>query len=137
MYYSSFGILAVILHIIINRDILKRGKNGDASSPDFRFREFLNTLLAFYITDLLWGFLVDLKWKYAAYADTMIFFALMALSVMLWTRYVVAFLDKKGFRAKAFLGGGWLIFGVAVLMLIVNFFDPIIFMFTRLLLSIR
>ena len=100
MYYSSFGILAVIHHIIINHDVLKRGKNELPESPLYRYRQFLNALLIFYIADLMWGFLVDAKIRLFAYTDTMLFFITMALSVLLWTRYVVAFLDKNGLRPR-------------------------------------
>ena len=130
MYYSSFGILAVIHHIIINHDVLKRGKNELPESPRYRYRQFLNALLIFYIADLMWGFLVDAKIRLFAYTDTMLFFITMALSVLLWTRYVVAFLDKNGLKAKAFIGAGWAIFGFVIVSLIVNFFKPFIFDFS-------
>ena len=72
MYYSSFGILAFILHQIINRDVLKNGKNEPADSPHYRYRQFLISLMVFYLADLLWGFLVDSKIRTLAYADTVV-----------------------------------------------------------------
>lgn len=130
MYYSSFGILAVIHHLIINYDAFKNWKKEPKQGPRFRYRQFLNALLLFYVTDLFWGVLEESGIRILAYADTLLFFASMALSVLLWTRYVVAFLDKNGIRAKSFLAAGWLIFGFVILHLIVNFFNPIIFTFT-------
>ena len=122
MYYASFGILAVILHLIINYEVLKNGRKEPAQGPHFRYRQFLNALLVFYIADLLWGFLEESGIRILAYADTVMFFFTMALSVLLWTRYVVAFLDKTGLRAKSFLAAGWAIFTFVVLHLIINFF---------------
>ena len=87
--------------------------------------------MVFYIADFLWGFLEESKIRPLVYADTVIFFATMALSVLLWTRYVVAFLDKHGVKAKSFLAAGWLIFGFVILHLIINFFNPVIFTFTN------
>ncbi len=131
MYYSSFGILAVILHIIINSNIMRSWKKGPKEGPRFRYGQFLNSILVFYIADLLWGFLVEAKLRALAYADTVLFFAMMALSVVLWTRFVAAFLDKRGVKTKSFLAAGWLIFGFVILHLILNFFKPIIFTFTE------
>ncbi len=131
MYYSSFAILAVILHFIINYDVLKNGRKMPAHGPHFRYRQFLNALLVFYIADLMWGFSMDSGIRVLAYTDTVLFFATMALSVLLWTRYVVAFLDRNGRRAKAFLGGGWFIFGFVILHLFINFFNPVIFTITE------
>ena len=131
MVYSSFGILAIIHHLIINSDILKNGKDQSAGTARFRYWQFLNSILVFYIADILWGFLEENKLRYLVYADTVIFFAVMALSVLLWVRYVVAFLDKKRIRSKAFLIAGWAIFGLIILLLIINFFYPVIFYFTK------
>ncbi|MBQ7565474.1 MAG: diguanylate cyclase [Lachnospiraceae bacterium] len=127
MYYSSFGILAVLHHIILNYDVLKNGRKGVPSSARYRYRQFLQALLVFYITDLLWGFLIDLRIRPLAYANTLMFFAFMGLSVLLWTRYIAAFLDKKGIRATSFLAAGWGIYTFVILGLIVNFFYPVIF----------
>lgn len=130
MYYSSFGILAVIHHIIINHDILKNAKNEPKYGPRYRYRQFLNSILVFYIADLLWGFLEEAKMRVLVYADTVLFFAIMAVSILLWTRYVVAFINKEGIKSKSLLGAGWAIFIFVISNLIINFFKPTIFRFT-------
>ena len=131
MYYSSFGILAIVLHFIINHNIIRNGRKGSLSKPAACYRHYLASLLVFYCADVLWGFLVDLGIRAIAYADTMIFFLSMAFSILLWTRYVVAFIDKKGMRSNALLFSGWGIFCFVVVALIINFFNPFIFMFTK------
>ena len=131
MYYASFGILAVIHHLIINHDILKNGRNYPSDSPQFRYRQFLCSILVFYITDLIWGFLEEARIRALVYADTVLFFTMMALSVLLWTRYVVAFLRKDGAKSRSFLAAGWGIFCFVILHLIINFFNPVIFYFTE------
>jgi len=130
MYYSSFGILAVILHLIINYEILRNGSREQPGTPRYRYRQFLNVLVVFYLADLLWGFLSESGIRFLAYLDTILFFAMMALSVLLWTRFVVAFLDKKGIRSRLFLGAGWGIFTFVIVSLIVNLFYPFVFEFT-------
>ncbi|MBQ8970137.1 MAG: hypothetical protein IJ073_02335, partial [Lachnospiraceae bacterium] len=131
MYYSSFGILAVIHHIILNYNVLRRGRKDVSSGARSRYRQFLHALLIFYAADLSWGFLVEAGIRTLAYADTLLFFAAMAVSVLLWTRYVAAYLDKTGIRATSFLAAGWGIFAFVILGLIVNFFYPLIFTFTE------
>ena len=131
MYYASFGIMALIHHLIINYDAIKTGRKAPKYGPHFRYRQFLNSILIFYMADFLWGFLEKSKIRSLLYADTVLFFATMALSVLLWTRYVVAFLDKNGIKAKSFLGAGWFIFGFVILHLIINFFNPVIFTITE------
>ena len=120
MYYSGFCIIALIHHIIINYDILKNGGKDSSKGPHYRYRQFLFALLAFYVTDLLWGFAEQSGILILAYADTMLFFATMAFSVLFWTRYVVAFLDKSGRKAKVFLGAGWAILTFVLFHLVVN-----------------
>ncbi|MCR5649566.1 MAG: diguanylate cyclase [Lachnospiraceae bacterium] len=131
MFYASFGILAVIHHLILNYDILKNGRKQPKQGPHFRYSQFLNSILVFYIADIIWGFLEELKIRVLLYADTVLFFGTMALSVLLWTRYVVAFLDKQGVKAKSFMAAGWGIFGFVILHLIINFFYPVIFTITE------
>ncbi len=130
MYYSSFGILAVILHLIINHNLIHIRRKDDRNEPRDRYRHFLYATLLFYITDLMWGFLVDIKIRPLAYADTLLFFVSMALSVLLWTRYVVAYLGKKGILSTLFRAVGWGIFVFVMLALVVNFFYPLIYTFT-------
>ena len=131
MYYSSFGILAVILHLIINHNLVHMRRRDDRNEPRDRYRHFLYATLVFYITDLMWGFLVESRIRPLAYADTLLFFASMALSVLLWTRYVVAYLGKKGTLATVFRTVGWCIFAFVLLALAANFFFPVIYTFTE------
>ena len=131
MYYSSFGILIVILHLILNFEIIKNGGKDPQRGPRFRYRQFLNALLAFYFTDLLWGFLAESKIRVLAYCDTMLFFVLMALSVLLWTKFVAAYLGKGGIKARLFIAAGWGIFAFVIAALAVNIFYPFVFAFNE------
>ena len=129
MYYSSFGLLALILHVIINWEILKKGRKNAQSLPELRYYQFLVSLILFFAADILWGFFYESRIVFLAYADTVLFFISMVLSVLLWTRFVVAYLDTKG-RFSTFLRyAGWAIFTYEILNLIINFFYPIVFKF--------
>ncbi|MCR5099615.1 MAG: GGDEF domain-containing protein [Lachnospiraceae bacterium] len=125
MLYASFGILALVLHVIINYDVLvKNDYRNEAIRP---YRHYLVGLLFFYILDISWGLIYETKMVPLVYANTLMFFLSMVVSVALWTRYVVAYLNRKG-RFSLFLSySGWIILGYEVLHLIINFFRPVIF----------
>ena len=100
MYYSSFGILALLILLITNHDILKKSNKNTLSSPAILYRQFLFSVMAYYITDILWGFLASFKIKTFAYIDTQIYFAVMVLSVFLWGRYVIAYLEEENYHTS-------------------------------------
>lgn len=131
MYYASFGILALILHLIINQEILIKGGKTPKDSPYYRYRLFIIAILVFYVADIMWGFLVESKIFIAAYIDTMLFFSMMALSVLLWTVFVAAFLGRNDIGSSILIIAGWTIFGFVILQLIINIFNPIVFTLTQ------
>ncbi len=130
MYYASFGILALILHLIINQEILRKGGKAPKESSYYKYRKFLIAILLFYIADFMWGFVEESRSSIALYINTVLFFGLMAVSVLLWTFFVAAFLGRSNVGSIIFVGAGWVIFGFVILHLIINFFNPIIFMLT-------
>ncbi|MCR4807329.1 MAG: GGDEF domain-containing protein [Lachnospiraceae bacterium] len=130
MYYASFGMLALILHLIINHDALVRRKEGE-SKPAVRYRHFLIAVLVYYLSDILWGFFAQSRVVILEYADTMVYFISMSLSVFLWTRYVVAYIDRKGRKSASLLYAGCGIFAFVLLHLLINFFNSCIFSFDK------
>lgn len=129
MFYASFGLLALIVHLIINIDILKKETDTNPSKTRSRYRLFLHALEIYYITDIAWGLLYERGWIEATYVDTMVYFIAMALSVLLWTRFVVAFIDNKGRFKRFLLISGWVIFAFQVGTLLINPIFPIVFRF--------
>lgn len=130
MYYASVGIIALIVHIIINFELMKKGSNIYKNAvSQIRYRRFLIALLLYYCSDILWGLLYERRWIIATYIDTVAVFSTMVLSVLLWTRSVVSFTNNKGKFGKIVLTGGWAIFITEIVVLIVNFFVPIVFTF--------
>ncbi len=128
MTYSIIGILATVILLIINKDVLW---NKDEKMTDVRkdYRLFLFGVLLYYITDMLWGILDEHHLMLILYIDTAIHFIAMASAVALWTRYVVSYLgEKKGFATFIGLAGKlFLCFEIAVVA--INFFRPILFSF--------
>lgn len=130
MFYSSIGVIALIVHLIINYDLMKKVSNvGTHSVAQKRYRRFLFALIAYYLTDIIWGTLYENGHVALAYLDTVAVFVTMTLSVLLWTRALIVFIDDKSKFGKIVLGGGWTIFLTEIIVLVVNFFYPIVFKF--------
>lgn len=129
MYYASIGVLSLIIQFIINFEALKNRNSHRVRLSQVRYRHFLYAVMLFYIADILWGYLYEQRWLVPTYIDTMIFFISMGASVLLWTRFVVAFIDNKGCFGTLLMAGGWMIFSFQLVTLIINFFTPIFFEF--------
>ena len=69
MYYSSISMLAIILHLIINADHLFGSPNVRRVKVAAAYRYFLFTVLIYYISDALWGVLLDSGIIPMVYAD--------------------------------------------------------------------
>lgn len=131
MYYSSFAVLAIILHLILNQRILRTPRNEVTSESRLKYRHFVVALFAFYVADGCWGVFEEAKIVPLTYADTVVFFGSMALSLLLWTRYVSAYVNKKRLRSKSFVAAGWVIFTGVLVGLAVNIYYPVFFSFAE------
>ena len=86
MYYASIGIIALIVLIIINIEAFRKVEKTRENSLRLKYRQYLLALVAFFLSDILWGFFYEQRWLILTYSDTCLFFAFMALSVLFWTR---------------------------------------------------
>ena len=127
MYYSAIGLLAFLILIIENQDILLN-RNRAFSLPAWRvYRQFLFSVLFFYVTDALWGMLESMKLPVLLFADTSVYFITMACGVLLWTQYVVTYLEEDSGFGKFFLYSGRFIAGSVTILTLVNVFYPVLF----------
>ncbi len=129
MTYSIVGILATILLLIGNRDVLRKQRESEYSRTRLCYRRFLLGVLVYYITDMLWGLLDVQRLTTLQFIDTTVYFVAMIATVVLWARYVVSYLDRKNFFERWLLRTGQVIFGVFLVFIIVNFFYPVFFWF--------
>ncbi|MBR3517709.1 MAG: GGDEF domain-containing protein [Lachnospiraceae bacterium] len=129
MYYASIGMLSIIVHLIINFEAMKVSLQKKADPSRNRYRQFLYAVTIYYITDILWGILYEHRLILLTYIDTTVYFLSMMLSVLLWTRFVVSYLDNKKLFGKVLLGSGWLLMLYQIIVLIINLFDPLVFGF--------
>ena len=129
MYYASIGIIALIVLIIINIEAFRKVEKTRENSLRLKYRQYLLALVAFFLSDILWGFFYEQRWLILTYSDTCLFFAFMALSVLFWTRGVVAFSGKNDKAGKMLVLSGCIIFFFEIIVLLMNLFIPIVFKF--------
>ena len=129
MTYSSIGVIALLIHLIINYDVFFDRAPKDSKKTKKSCHRFLTAVLVFYITDILWGLLYELKMVYPVYIDTVLFFLSMALSVFYWTRYVADYLHTEGKFKEILTTVGWMFLIFEISFLTVNFFFPVCFYF--------
>ncbi len=129
MLYSGVGILALIIHLIINHDMLNTDP-GKKIVPAYRSYVAVEIAVAiFYISDIFWGILYEQHLIPLVFADTAVYFIAMTASVLLWTWYVVDYLKEENFFGKALESTGVLLFGFEVVMVVLNFFYPVLYYF--------
>ena len=63
------------------------------------------------------------------YADTALYFIAMAFTILLWTQFAIAYLDRDNRFARLFDIAGKLIFAFQIVVVLLNFFTPILFSF--------
>ena len=129
MYYSSIGMLSLAVHLIVNYSALNKQKRSKNLAARERYRSFLYAVTIYYITDILWGYFYGNRWVIPTFIDTTIYFMSMVVSVLLWTRFVVSYLENEGWFGKILLYSGWSIFSYELIALIINLFIPVVFGF--------
>ncbi|MBR1638006.1 MAG: GGDEF domain-containing protein [Treponema sp.] len=129
MYYSSIGIIASLILLINNYDIIINPSKTNLSASYKAYRNFLITVLLYYITDIIWEPLYSLKLTKAVFIETTIYFIVMAFSVYLWTKYVSIYLNRQNKFSTFLKYTGIFFLFLQITVLIVNFFIPIAFWF--------
>lgn len=127
MLYTVIGVLAVIIHLIINHDFIFRSKTRFRVNADRDYHFYLDCVLIYFITDALWGALEHMRLPHLLYLDTFIYYIAAVFTVILWCRYVISYLGFRN-RIGAILNVSCsIIFIVDIIVLIVNFFVPVFF----------
>ena len=127
MYYSAIGLLAVLILLIENYDIIFNRSIGLQIPVWKSYRRFLLAVLMYYVTDILWGILESCKLRNLLFADTLIYYIAMALGLLFWTKTAVIYLDDQnafGVLLRNSGRGFAIAFGVAV---VGNIFTPVLF----------
>ena len=132
--YSVIAFVAMTIHLIINYDLITARKVSTAEG--MRYRCFLFWTLAFYLTDGGWGIFAGLlkhtglqRWLIVLYVDTGICFIALALSVLMWCRFVITYLDFSKWPARVLAWSGYALFAFNLAALAVNIFNNSFFYF--------
>ena len=127
MTYSIIGILAITIHLIINRDMLWHNNDNTNVPAHKEYRDYVLGIIVFCITDVLWGFFDQYHLIIPLYIDTVIYFITMMASFLMWMRYVVAYINGSPAMKKSFRIFGIVLFSIEIIILTINFFVPIKF----------
>ena len=123
--YSIFSGAALVIHLIINFDLLA-GRGMDTAYA-VRYRGFVMGVLAYYVTDAVWGIFAGLGWRRLLYADTVLFFLALVVFVLMWGRFVISYLGL-GKRAERILSwSGYALLAANIAALAANFFTECFF----------
>ncbi len=127
MYYSAIGLLAALILVIENQDIFLNNRENFGKPAWEVYRRFLFAVLAYYITDILWGILEARKLSVLLFADTTVYFIATAVGVLFWAQFTVAYLDEKNGFGQILIYVGRLIAGAITVLSFVNIFRPVLF----------
>ena len=127
MSYSAYTTICLILHFIVCFDVFFSRKKSEGLPAFKSYRFFLIAIGVFYLSDILWGVFYENKWSLAVYIDTFFYFILMGLTILLWTRYVVNFLEGNKAFGQIMKVFGLLYLFAQVVLLILNIPFDILF----------
>ena len=127
MYYSAIGVLAVLVLLFENKDLLLN-RIGGFDLPAWRmYRRFLIAVLIYYLTDIVWGWFEAEKWARLLFADTTVYFIAMAAGIFLWTHTAVVYLGVKDRFSQLLMHAGRIFAVVVTTLSILNCFMPVLF----------
>ena len=107
------------IHLIINYN-QRSGRQTETARAVREYRGFLKCVFAYYITDASWGVLAGLGWTKALYADTVLYFIAISVSVLAWCRFVIVYLDLGRLSARTLSWFGYVLLAMYVALLLAN-----------------
>ena len=129
--YSVIAFLAMVIHLIINSDLIL-GRGVMKARGVHEYRVFLAGIFAYYIVDAGWGVFAGLEWTKVLYVDTALYYIAIAVSVLTWCRFVIAYLALSRRAARMLSWFGHALLTLYVVLLVVNIFNSCLFRFDEL-----
>ncbi|MBR6880261.1 MAG: diguanylate cyclase [Clostridiales bacterium] len=127
MYYAAIDLLAILVLVLENLNILiDRNKSFEETTWKV-YRRFLFAVLAYYIIDGSWGIIEYYKLPLALFAVTTVYFAVMAMGIVLWTAGVFFFLHAKGRFVRGLKQTGLVVATALTASAVLNIFVPVLF----------
>ena len=125
MYYSVIGMIAIVLHLIMNHEYIKVDRNRDEINS--AFKKYVLATLMYFVTDVMWGILDSLKVPTLLYIDTFIYYISMALTIAYLCNYVTNYLHLNSGFGKFIRIFGQVFAILEIVLLVVNHFVHIFF----------
>ena len=126
-YYSLIGILALIVLFITNHEELFKRNRTEQTPVTKSYRRFLIGVTIYYMLDICWGFLNIYPLSDLLFLDTELVFVGLALCVLFWKGYVIAYLGVKSVYSRILNVMGNLFFIGTTILSVVNIFWPVMF----------
>ena len=123
--YSIFSGLALVIHLIINYDLILG--RGVVTKHEARYRGFVLGVLAYYATDAAWGILAGLNWRWPLYVDTVFFFLALVAFILMWGRFVISYLELDKLAERVLAWFGYALFAANIAALAANPFTRCFF----------
>ena len=128
-YLALIGLLAILILLLVNYDILFQYDKTQNLPAVKMYRRFLFAVLAYYISDTLWGVFSELNLFNLLFANVVIYYIVMAAGILTWTRYVVTYLGEEHKFGKFLLWAGRIFFVVITLASLASISTPVLFWF--------
>ena len=125
--YSSIAILAMVIHLIINFNLIVTRPTKARAAIEYRV--FLAGIFAYYMVVAGWGIFAGLGWTRTLYVNTMLYYFAIALSVLLWCRTVIVFIDLRKLVVLLVRWFGYGLMGMYIVLLAVNIYNNCLFHF--------
>ena len=129
--YSVIAFLAMAIHLIVNFE-LRPGQGAITAHGSREYRGFLLGVFFYYVVDASWGVLAGLRWTRLLYFDSMLYYIAIAVSVLTWSRFVIAYLSIRGWPKRILSWGGYALLLLYVVLLAANVFNNCLFRFDAL-----
>ena len=125
--YSIFSTVAIAIHLIINYNLMIG--RGIVTVRGMRYRGFLFGVLAYYLTDAIWGVLAGLGWTGALYVETAFFFLALVAFVFMWGRFAISYLNFGKWATRTLMWSGYALLAFNLAALVVNPFSNCFYFF--------
>ncbi len=139
MLYSMLPAAFLVVNVILNWELFRnygfRAKNPDNQNKvHILYNNFLLSANCYFVVDMVWGLFYehrDIPELFPfIYSLTVLYFLFMLLTMLTWTRYLVAYINKSGCGSIILIYGVWTMFIIGVICLILNRFFHFMFAYT-------
>ena len=124
MLYSIAPILAFLVSAVINYDFFLKVKDTRTMTAYRSYRFFLFTTAIFFVVDALWGIFDSFHLTIFNQINTFLFFASMGAMLLLWTIFIVEYLNDRNILGKVLIVSGLIFFLAFIAVLVINIFVP-------------